>query len=130
MHKSPKYLGGLLLAAVASSCIGAANDGQGAGRSQPGKRKAPTAQPQITCAISPELCMSDPVARGCGDGRHWSAAGSGMAHCVEDDRNCADGKAAKRDEYDNLVCADEKAAGGDGAGQENQGGAARAADQQ
>lgn len=126
---SQKYLGGLLIAALASSCIAAANDGPGVGRAQQGKRKDAVQQPQITCAVSPELCMSEPVARGCGDGRHWSAAGSGMAHCVDDDRSCADGKAAKRDEYDNLVCADEKA-GGEAAEQESQGGAARAANQQ
>lgn len=106
-----KYLGGLLLGAFASSCIAAANDGAGASRTQQGKRRAAAQPPQITCAMSPELCMSEPLARGCGDGRHWSAAGSGMAHCVDDNRNCADGKAAKRDEYDNLVCAEEKAGG-------------------
>lgn len=130
MHRSRKHLGGLLFAAFASSCIAAANDVPGSGRAQQGKRKAAAQQPQITCAVSPELCMSEPLARGCGNGRHWSAAGSGMAHCVDDDRNCADGKAAKRDEYDNLVCADEKAAGSEADGQENQSGAARAVNQQ
>lgn len=130
MHISLKHLGGLLLAAFATSCIAAANDGSGSGRSQPRKKAASAQQPQITCAISPELCMSEPIARGCGDGRHWSSAGSGLAHCVEDERNCANGKAAKRDEYDNLVCPDEKAANGEGVGQGKQGGATRVEDQQ
>lgn len=128
MHISRKHLGRLLLAVFVSSCIDAANAGPGAGRTQQDKQKAAAQPPQITCAVAPELCMSEPVARGCGDGRHWSAAGSGMAHCVDDDRSCADGKAAKRDEYDNLVCADEKA-GSEAAGQESQGGVDRAANQ-
>lgn len=130
MQMSRKYLGGLLLASFATSCIATANDGSGAGPTAQGRKRAGAQQPQITCATSPELCMSDPLARGCGDGRHWSAAGSGMAHCVDDDRNCADGKAAKRDEYDNVVCADEKATGSEAGGQGNEGGAARAATQQ
>jgi len=113
MQTSPKHLAAALLAVAAGACAAASGEGPGENRA-PSQKKRPEQQPQITCAISPELCMSDPIARGCGDGRHWSAAGSGTAHCVDDDRNCADGKAAKRDEYDNLVCADEKAAGTEG----------------
>lgn len=47
--------------------------------------------------------MSEPVARGCGAGKHWSSAG-GTSHCVEDDRYCDDGTLAKRDALDNLYC--------------------------
>ncbi len=68
---------------------------------QPAKRK-------IDCSVTPDLCMTEPVALGCGTARHWSAAGSGLSHCVDDDRDCKDGKPGKRDEFDNLVCGKEK----------------------
>lgn len=63
---------------------------------------------KIDCSVTPDLCMTEPVALGCGMGRHWSAAGSGLSHCVDDDRDCKDGKPAKRDEFDNLVCSEDK----------------------
>lgn len=96
----------------------AAGEPTGASRTVPVRKKAPAQQYKISCETSPELCMTEPVARGCGDGRHWSAAGSNLAHCVEDDRDCKDGTPGKRDEYDNLVCADEKAAVAQAAAQE------------
>lgn len=128
MHKPMKHIVGLLFAAFAVSGAAASNSSQDASRLQPKKSRAAAQKPQITCAVSPELCMSEPVARGCGDGRHWSSAGSGMAHCVDDDRTCADGKAGKRDEYDNLVCADENASSRQAVEQEKKDGPARAVD--
>lgn len=99
----------MLLAAFASSGAIADPDCSQVGCVQQAPEKATTQQRSAAdCSISPDLCMAAPVARGCGEGRHWSAAGSGLAHCVEDDRNCADGKPGKRDEFDNLICADEK----------------------
>lgn len=95
-----------------------ARDQVASGRAQPNQKRAPAQQNKISCETSPDLCMTAPVARGCGDGRHWSAAGSNLAHCVEDDRDCKDGSPGKRDEYDNLVCPDEKAAAEQGTVQE------------
>jgi len=117
--------------ACANTSIAAGQARAQSARAQVAPKQAPTAKPyRVDCSISPDLCMTEPVARGCGEGRHWSAAGSGMAHCVEDDRDCANGKAGKRDEYDNLVCADEREAAVEAAMKENAESAARAAGQQ
>lgn len=62
---------------------------------------------EVDCGISPDVCLTAPVARGCGPGRHWSGAGSGKAHCVENDRTCENGRKNTRDELDKLVCEDE-----------------------
>jgi len=98
---------------------------------QIGRKQAEPVRPYtVDCAISPDQCMSEPVARGCGEGRHWSSAGSGLAHCVEDDRDCANGKAGKRDEYDNLVCADEREAAEEAVRKENVEHATRALSQE
>lgn len=125
MRITKRYIAAALLVVLSGAAVGVEHAGS-----------RPTAQPkqatryQVDCSISPDLCMTDPVARGCGEGRHWSSAGSGFAHCVEDDRNCADGKPGQRDEYDNLVCADEKAAGEGVAREEGPGSAAGPQDQQ
>lgn len=104
----------LAAATLLSGIIGhaAAVEEQGAPtRAQVAKKQAePNGPYKVDCSISPDQCMTEPAARGCGEGRHWSSSGSGLAHCVEDDRDCANGKAGKRDEYDNLVCADEREA--------------------
>lgn len=72
------------------------------------QQRAPAKKYKLDCSISPDLCITEPVALGCGPGRHWSSAGSGLSHCVEDDRDCKNGKPGKRDEFDNLICEDEK----------------------
>lgn len=130
MRATPKFIVAMLLAALLGPAVGVERAAsRPPAQPKPAAPPAPS-KPQIDCSISPELCMTDPVARGCGEGRHWSSAGSGFAHCVEDDRNCADGKPAQRDEYDNLVCADEKAAGEEVAREEGAGTTARPQDQQ
>ena len=131
MGASPKFIVATLLAALICSAAAAGRAPAQPKPPQPKSVAPPAASKhQVDCSISPDLCMTEPVARGCGEGRHWSSAGSGLAHCVEDDRNCADGKPAKRDEYDNLVCADEKAASEAVAREEGAGGTARPQDQQ
>jgi len=142
MRTSPKFIVAVLLAALVCPALAAERAGshvpapvqpkQWQPRAAPAKQLLPPAasKPQIDCSISPDLCMTDPVARGCGEGRHWSSAGSGFAHCVDDDRVCADGKPGQRDEYDNLICADEKAAAEEAAREEGQGSAASPENQQ
>lgn len=135
MRTIPICIAAVLLVALVGPAVGVERAGS---RPPPQPKPAqpkPAAPPaekkyQVDCSISPDLCMTDPVARGCGEGRHWSSAGSGFAHCVEDDRNCANGKPAQRDEYDNLVCADERAAGEAVAREEGAGSTARPQDQQ
>ncbi|MFC5511102.1 hypothetical protein ACFPOU_08175 [Massilia jejuensis] len=133
MRATPKFIAVVLLVALVGPAVPVERGGsRPAAQPKPVRPKpaaAPASKYQVDCSISPDLCMTDPVARGCGEGRHWSSAGSGFAHCVEDDRNCADGKPAQRDEYDNLVCADEKAAG-EGVIREEGGSTARLQDQQ
>ena len=132
MRAIPEFIAAVLLVALVGPAVGVERAGSRApAPAQPKPAAPPPANKyQVDCSISPDLCMTDPVARGCGEGRHWSSAGSGFAHCVEDDRNCADGKPAQRDEHDNLVCADEKAAGEEVAREEGTGTAARPQDQQ
>lgn len=134
MRTSQKIIAGAALVAAGACANQSLAAGQARGqpaRTQVPPKQAPAAKPyKVDCSISPDLCMSEPVARGCGDGRHWSAAGSGMAHCVEDDRDCANGKAGKRDEYDNLVCVDEREAADEAARKESVESAARAEGQQ
>jgi len=115
-----------LAATVTSIAADEPGQPQAAQRKVAPAKVAPTQPYKADCSISPELCMTAPVARGCGKGWHWSSAGSGLAHCVEDDRDCADGKAGKRDEYDNLVCADEKEAAGEAVRKQPADGAFRA----
>jgi hypothetical protein len=132
MRTLPKIIAAAaLLTAGAITSNAAAQERAQVARVQPAhSRPAPAKPYKVDCSISPDLCMTEPVARGCGEGKHWSAAGSGTAHCVEDDRDCADGKSGKRDEYDSLICADEKEAAEEAARKGNAEGAARAGSQQ
>jgi len=142
MAATPKFIVAIVLAALLGPAVGVERVGSRAPvpaqpkqaqpkPSLPNAAAAPAASRyQVDCSISPELCMTDPVARGCGEGRHWSSAGSGFAHCVEDDRNCADGRPGQRDEYDNLVCADDKAVGEGVAREEGASSTAQPQDQQ
>ena len=119
-----------MILAASVLLVGVTSAGAAAAAPAQPVRKAQTQLYKVDCSISPDLCMAEPVARGCGDGRHWSSAGSGLAHCVDDDRDCADGKPGKRDEYDNLVCPDEKGAAEEAAAHEDVESAVRAETQQ
>lgn len=76
-------------------------------------RTGPAKVTKKDCLIQPDLCLPPPTAIGCGAGKHWSSAGSGLSHCVEDDRLCKNGEPATRDEFDNLVCRDDKPPAGE-----------------
>lgn len=58
------------------------------------------------CTITPQAigCVSLPTLKGCDIGKHWSLAGSGIAHCVADDFVCPWSQTLNHDALGNPFC--------------------------
>lgn len=63
-----------------------------------------SASAQGNCTVSPESCMTAPIAKACPAGKKWSTAGSGIAHCVSADPACASGEKVAYDTLGNPSC--------------------------
>lgn len=63
-----------------------------------------TASAQGNCTVSPESCMTAPIAKACPVGKRWTTAGSGIAHCVNVDPVCASSEKIAYDSLGNPSC--------------------------
>jgi hypothetical protein len=63
-----------------------------------------TASAQNNCAVSPDSCMTAPIAKACPTGKRWTTAGSGIAHCVNVDPVCASSEKVAYDSLGNPSC--------------------------
>lgn len=56
------------------------------------------------CVVTPDACAALPSAMACPPGTHWTLAGSGVAHCVQDDPVCPWGTSLTHDTLGNPSC--------------------------
>lgn len=63
-----------------------------------------SASAQDKCSVSPESCMTAPIAQACPSGKKWSTTGSGVAHCVAVDPVCASSDKVAYDNMGNPSC--------------------------
>jgi len=63
-------------------------------------------QYQADCAagLSLSACGTIPISKDCEPGRHWSVDGSKVAHCVQNDMDCASGSRLEHDVNGNPSC--------------------------
>lgn len=64
--------------------------------------QAPSAQDK--CTVSPDSCMTAPIAKACPTGKRWTTAGSGIAHCVNVDPVCPSSEKVAYDNMGNPSC--------------------------
>lgn len=69
------------------------------------------ASAQGNCTVSPESCMTAPIAKSCPAGKRWTTAGSGVAHCVDVDPVCASSEKVAYDSMGNPSCVSRCSAG-------------------
>lgn len=56
------------------------------------------------CVVTPDACAALPNVMACPTGMHWTLAGSGVAHCVQDDPTCPWGTSLTHDVLGNPSC--------------------------
>jgi hypothetical protein len=85
------------LLAIALCFTGLVQAAQGVGNLAP-------IQPELNCLTGIERCIAKPKPLPCPVGKHWSLAGSGLAHCVALDPVCTSGTGLQHDALGNPSC--------------------------